>query len=522
MVLLVLTIGIVAACSLAASAMANGLCVSSMVNRTAAANAADSMLAQAAERLFATDGKYGLANETLGTRVDANNWQLLTFNSASNGVAFSTNNLNGTVPVSGWEGVAHQVAPKCVDLIATARVNGVQSRRRLLLLDGPFPYAVGVQAPMVGANVSVAAVDKTAQLPSNLALLNLSQLLPANVESDNALSHFAVRLQGNSNHIIGNLQAVGGILAPPHSVQGSVNAGAESVTLPQLQIPSYAPSNAGSSLSSLPQGKGSSATGLVRLPKLNESGKLELDNAVVYVDGDVRIDGGISGTGALFATGSVTLGAGNEFASTDQVAVACQGDLSIVGAGAAQSSFRGLLYTEGSFTASNVSLLGVFVDNAQSSSTAAVNVTNAQIVGVPQFATLSLALPSQAANDTLIFNPTTSGQSGFTVYMNNGNFIVNTKSYPSADLAANAIMAIVGSTQAVGLDHTNNYNSAIGSMVDQVAAPLTQQQVLDLLNKMSQPAAGPGGQPSTTTWTFDLNQFLTFADRAQQLLWTDR
>jgi hypothetical protein len=94
------------------------------------------------------------------------------------------------------------------------------------------------------------------------------------------------------------------------------------------------------------------------------SGNLTLNSAVLYVDGDLTVNGAIMGTGAIFVTGRTTVNAAqqaSDLSADNVVALASLGDVTLTAQSRANNFFRGVIYTEGNFTASHISLMGSFV-----------------------------------------------------------------------------------------------------------------------------------------------------------------
>lgn len=78
-------------------------------------------------------------------------------------------------------------------------------------------------------------------------------------------------------------------------------------------------------------------------------GNLQLDNAVVFVDGggSFKAQGNVHGTGSIFATGTVYLKGNIDLITSDGIAVFSQGALQLLGG----NYFQGLLYSHQSVAA---------------------------------------------------------------------------------------------------------------------------------------------------------------------------
>lgn len=87
---------------------------------------------------------------------------------------------------------------------------------------------------------------------------------------------------------------------------------------------------------------------------------LELSDALVWIDGDVVIRGGIHGTGAVMATGKITV-VGPSSLDSDTTALISGGGITLDGQGLGRSKFRGLVATLGDFTADSSEITGAYI-----------------------------------------------------------------------------------------------------------------------------------------------------------------
>lgn len=119
-----------------------------------------------------------------------------------------------------------------------------------------------------------------------------------------------------------------------------------------------------------------------------------LDDAVLYVNGDALIRGGIQGKGAIIVNGDLTLDGASSLQASTQLALVSQGDLRVSGNGRNSSFFQGLIYTEGDFYAEDVTLVGAFAANRQNVSPtepgSRVRLKDSRLVQYPEYATFDL------------------------------------------------------------------------------------------------------------------------------------
>jgi hypothetical protein len=89
---------------------------------------------------------------------------------------------------------------------------------------------------------------------------------------------------------------------------------------------------------------------------------VDLQGALIYVEGDVVLEKPLKGTGALVATGKVTLKGGANMKADSLAAILAQEDLTITGgardSNGVTSKFTGLLYTEGNLSLTNTRVVG--------------------------------------------------------------------------------------------------------------------------------------------------------------------
>jgi len=85
---------------------------------------------------------------------------------------------------------------------------------------------------------------------------------------------------------------------------------------------------------------------------------LTLDGGVLYVDGDLTVQKGVNGYGAVFCTGSLKVQGGSNLGSDSLCALVAGGNLSLEGTGADKTQFRDLVYSYGEIKVSNITLVG--------------------------------------------------------------------------------------------------------------------------------------------------------------------
>lgn len=309
------------------------------------------------------------------------------------GIEDSANNLTGTTNKSARGGRV-TVAPERACLVGVGRYRGAETRLEVMLHVPEFPYVLGTSVPLIGQDLKVFSVASRSELVNGIDLIPDSKKEPGHLVTNafDSGSGSALQLLGGTI-VEGDAQSRGGIVVGgPLTVKGEQRPQAEPVPLPKINIASLdtatQPANplAAGSLANPP-----AFVGFYRCPgALSVTGGMELNGAVIYVDGPVTVDGGLKGQGALISTGSVTVRGGSAFTGdTDQSGIVAQGDITIDGNGST-SEFRGLLYTEGNLRCLDTRVAGSAVANSVSGASAAL--TQTTLVQTPGMSTLAFTI----------------------------------------------------------------------------------------------------------------------------------
>lgn len=312
---------------------------------------------------------------------------------------YSTNNLGGTNPTSGSDPNT-PVPTASAQLIAKATYNGVTRTVEATIYIPPFPYVIASAAPFRSTgNLLLGAVKSAAGLNS-LGSLDPSTLVKANLAS-NASGTTALVIGPNSQ-ITGDLVAVGQVVVDASDkIGGQIRPGSDAITIPKQDITSYDPqANNKPNLQLQSSGVFNQPTyqGFVKTTgNMAITNGLTLNNGVLYVDGNLSIGGGVKGAGAIFVTGTTTIAGGAELSTDNTLALLSKGDVTILGTDTASSYFQGMIYTEGSFTAQQMTLLGSFIQNG---SNGVVSISDSQLISVPDYSNIQVTVnnPAPAAN----------------------------------------------------------------------------------------------------------------------------
>jgi len=307
------------------------------------------------------------------------------------GAEGSLNNLAGQAAQPSPNG---QVVPAhCALLIGLGTCRSAQSRVVVLVRQAEFPFVLASQGPVVSTGATrVGSTSEGSQ----------DELLPGHLASNSALED-SVQL-GPQSFVSGDLRAVGGVvLSPQATVAGQTLSYSKEVQLPQIDLLRFDPAQNGTPYQDLPVLLGDQTlAGTTRCSThLMVQGHLQLQGASLFVNGDLRVSHGISGSGLLVVMGTTTVDQGIQLESSDRAVLLSHGAVVLHGVGSKASNFHGLVYTEGGLTAQQVSLTGAFLSCGSANPTL---IDDAQMLYDPSVTSLivspdgSLLLPGSPGN----------------------------------------------------------------------------------------------------------------------------
>lgn len=348
-------------------------------NRLRAAAAAEAVIAQAIERLLSHDGDWFLTaaqGKSVEVTLAGGATARLTFDPDQARVwevPLSTHNLFQENPRNGASG--RLVPGQSAHLVGQGTSNGVTRTFEVVLAMPIYKYALSSTGPLHGKGLTVASAARAEDVLPNVRA-KLSELLPGHVASNfQSVTDDAVVLDGSVEPVVitGDAKAAGTVRSIGDVSVGATRQNSGNTETPELDIADFDPAKFGGTVGINPDlmgpGRDLALRGLVRyrgdvhvkslqLPAAAEGA--EGKGAVIWVDGDITIENGVTGVGAIFATGNVTVrGAGGPQVSADSsVAIAAGKDLTIEGNGQNASFFQGVLFSGGDAKLKNVSALG--------------------------------------------------------------------------------------------------------------------------------------------------------------------
>lgn len=278
-------------------------------------------------------------------------------------IPWSLNNFNGAGQILG--SLQRTVPLNTLHLVGTGRCGDAKKTLEALFYIPPFPSALASEGPILSTGpLLVAGVKDPSKFPGHYAALPPEEKSPSHVFSN---SHDSVAVDlGSGADIKGNVGAVGGVrLASNAKVAGERRPYSDPQPIPKIDMDAV--------FARLDQqvGKevlGSSIAGNYSLEwnaqcesDLAIHGSLELHQGVLFVKGDLTVDGGVTGSGVIYVGGETTIRRGADFRSSDQLALMSRGKIVLDGAGQNDFFFQGLLYCEQEVVARNITVLGACI-----------------------------------------------------------------------------------------------------------------------------------------------------------------
>jgi len=278
-------------------------------------------------------------------------------------IPLSLNNFRGDGQVLGSLG--RSVPINTLHLVATGTCGGYKRTLETLFYVPPFPSALASEGPVRSRGaLLVAGVKDPSKFPGNYEDLPPEEKAPSHVFS-NFTSDKAVEL-GAGAVVQGNVGAVGGIIVDPAvTVAGEIRPHSEPQPLPQLDLVGVfnrLDRQVGKDL------LGSTVNGDYDLQwnaqcngDLHITGSLQLNQGILFVKGNLQVDGGVTGEGAIYVGGTTLIQRGADLRASDQIAVVSRDKITLRGAGQSAYFFQGLLYSEADVLAKDITVLGAVI-----------------------------------------------------------------------------------------------------------------------------------------------------------------
>lgn len=274
----------------------------------------------------------------------------------------SVNNFHGTGLRIGYGD--RQVPVNTLHLVAQGRCGSARKTVEMLYHVPPFPNALASEGPVRSTGgLLVAGVKDPEKFPGSYDQVAGEDRSPSHVMS-NFDSPNAVDL-GAGAIIQGNVGAVGGVrLDPSVVVAGAVRQHMERQALPDLDLDAIFNSlNAQGGKDILPSSVGDYSLDWNAQcdTDLHVNGSLQLNNGVLFVRGNLTVENGVKGEGAIFVGGQTLIKRGSSLSASDQVAVVSRRKIVLDGVNRSNFFFQGLLYSEEEIIANNMTVLGAVI-----------------------------------------------------------------------------------------------------------------------------------------------------------------
>lgn len=247
-------------------------------------------------------------------------------------------------------------------LWSVGRFRGVEAVIEAYVARPSFPFALASSGPLdtrgaffAGTLDSVEAADLPLDSPEFRKHLTQASLLS---------NGDRVKLQGAPVRVTGDIVCAGAVdLDAGVRVEGEVRDHVSPRPLPAFELASF--DTAGKALLlTLPPGelrRRDPVKGYARCGgSLTVVEGLRLEEAILFVDGDLTVRGPLSGKGAVFVTGDVVLESA-ALGALDQLALVSGGSMRISGNGRERSKLVGLLVSKGDLSLSDVTVVGAVI-----------------------------------------------------------------------------------------------------------------------------------------------------------------
>ncbi|MEW6277588.1 MAG: hypothetical protein AB1758_03115 [Candidatus Eremiobacterota bacterium] len=491
-------------------------------NRAFASDLACSTLALGVERIFGDQdfgARVGVDQTLTVTLPEAPEGSvgLLSFDSApagTLGIPVSTNNIRGGGSVTAPDG---QVVPlQSVRLVAVGRSRGTECQVEAVLHLPPFPYAAATDGAMVSqGRLDVGAVDADTAPGTPV-----DQLKPAKILSN--APGLSISL-GPDSTINGDLLAGGSIqLDGGTRLLGQQYPNQTPRKLPRFRLQDYDP---GAAAGSLPTTGGAITGAIRRTGDVTVTGSLNLQGALVYVEGSLEVTGSVSGSGILVTTGGLKVDGQTAMQASDKVALLSGGRIELLGQDRSTSRLRGVVYTEGGLTARQLRLEGALVANkGDQAEGVPVSLDDAMLLRDPGATRVEVSLSSPPPQVTVFFTPTagwlTTPNLGMSLFpVSRGGppweYRGTMRGTPTGDIPLGPFATVrelaVAALQAGG-----------GPASDPQEADYIVADIRKAIPAAPGEADGPPPMPGGGVFTVDPTELLPVADRARIILWRER
>lgn len=494
MVLLVFMLMMALVAGIASTSFLFQRSVDSYTRDRLAENLGDSVIATAAASLKKSSD-FSSRIDLKDDAVDARSRAWITFEASD--PDHSTNNIVGDGAKQGFKG---SVVPAGVaELVAVVEVRGRIYHLVYTIGKSPFPYVVASSGDFrSNGPLLLGALKSLDDLKDGLD--------PSDLVKGALLSNQALSINGPAD-VIGDLKTHTRATLVGVNRNGKLEEDAEQEEIPKIKLSDYDPAGKPEIIEFTAARPASSAvklelSGLARSSvsvTLNKG--LVLNGGVLYVDGDLTIREGVTGYGAVFCTGNMSVSGGSDLGSDSLCALVAGKDLTLKGTGAEKTQFRGLVYSDGALTVSDVTVVGALVGNSPSG--APMTVDRANLVYDPEGVSLGfdfqlsgLPISDGIVRDGVKLAPGSHLTPEF--LYSNGNFREPTRT----ELQTGLLFILVPNPPRAWDDLSPEEQQSKGDQLVTIAARVTQGQINDWNSLDLDP------QSLNNSYRLDLNRFV--------------
>ncbi|MGE0492685.1 MAG: hypothetical protein AB7S38_25965 [Vulcanimicrobiota bacterium] len=344
-------------------------------NEAIARNLAESAVSRVIERVLAQEkltgeldyGEDGAATvEVHFPEAPEGAYGLATFD-PGRGQLRCVNNLRSDSATAADNGLV--VPRESLYIVGYGVCGGVERRVEAVVSVPRFPYSIACQGSFVGSDLLVAGLEAGTRVQPGVAVPE-EDLRPGHLASNSSAGPQAVRLTG-TNRLKGNLRSASGADVGANTViEGELLLHSPAIEIPTINLETYRPdlsdSRVDQGLTSLERDLHLDRTAYFGGEAMTVVNGLTLDGGVLFVDGDLTIEGGISGKGAVIVTGDLSVHGSGSLASDNVAAILAGGFLEVEGTPGGQAKdavVEGLLYSGKRISANNVTLVGALLSS---------------------------------------------------------------------------------------------------------------------------------------------------------------
>ena len=337
-------------------------------NGQRALNLARSAVAQTLAEVQNDEG-FGLEDEVVEVHLPdypTESYGRVTFATGSELLA-SVNNLESTETTPGSGG--RVVPPASIHLVAVGECRGVRRIVEAIYHRPAFPYALASNGPVrFEGEVTIAGVDEDYAVEGLLDPEELDRDLPADLASHHPEDPSVVL--GPSVTITGDVEAAGEVVLNGAHLGGDVRP-ARDLELPVLEPARLDPAQGERTYRELSEEHYNEEDEIVLSGAVRRDGDLvvesglDLNGSFLFVEGNLTVRGGARGRGVMVATGDITIEGGTRLESSNLAALVAGGDVALTGEESSTNFFRGVVATQGTLIADQITVVGTLLASRQ-------------------------------------------------------------------------------------------------------------------------------------------------------------